>query len=200
MLDMAWIHAHENITNDGHASVSEVLACFRRERNVLHQLAFLITGDNAAAEQCVENACAMTVKGHAPFREWLTQWARVATITTAISHCMAEIRNCEAMYKNQRCTHAEHLMQGGDAELEHRCNALALLDPANVIIQLDPLSRAVLVLRVATGSSIQDCVLRLNVSRPAVLAANCAAMSWIDGLQEKKSDSGCSEQKSEGTR
>jgi hypothetical protein len=123
---MSLFHAYENVVNDGHASVSEVLACFRRERNALLQFAFLITGDNAAAEQSVENACAMTVKGHAPFREWLSQWARVATITTAISRCITGIRDCEAMHKDQRCTHAKHLSQTDDAELEHRFNALAV--------------------------------------------------------------------------
>ena len=196
---MSWFHPYENVANDGHASVSEVLACFRQERNVLLRLAFLITGDNAAAEQSLKNACEMTVKGHGPFREWLSQWARVATITTAISHCIGAIRQCEAMYKDQRCTHAEHLSHGDDAEREHRLNAVIATDPDVMIAQLDPLSRAVLVLRVATGSSIQDCVLRLNVSRPAVLAANCAAMTWIDSLQENKSDSGCAVRQSEET-
>ncbi len=51
--------------------------------------------------------------------------------------------------------------------------------PRNCIAELDPLCRAVLVLRVAIRSSIQDCALRLNVSRAAVLAANCHAMTWL---------------------
>jgi hypothetical protein len=39
------------------------------------------------------------------------------------------------------------------------------------------------VLRIAIRSSIQDCSLRLNVSRAAVLAANCYAMTWLDHSQ-----------------
>ncbi len=187
---MSWFHAYDNAASHGHASHSEVLACFRREKDVLFRLAFLITGDHAAAEQSLQKACELTVKGHAPFREWLSQWARVATITTAISHSMAAIGECEATYKDQRCTHAEHCSQSDDAERELKLKAVVTSDPEVVISQLDALSRAVLVLRVATGSSIQDCVLRVNVSRPAVLAANCAAMTWLDDIQVKPMDSG----------
>jgi DNA-directed RNA polymerase specialized sigma24 family protein len=186
---MSWFHPYENVANDGYASVSEVLACFRQERKVLLRFAFLITADNTAAEQSLENACEMTVKGHGPSREWLSQWVRVATITTAISHCIGAIRQCEAMYNDQHCTHAEHRSQADDAEREHRLNAVVATDPQVVITQLDPLSRAVLLLRLAIGWSIQDCVLRLNVSRPAVLAANCAAMTWLHDLQLKQADS-----------
>jgi hypothetical protein len=42
-----------------------------------------------------------------------------------------------------------------------------------------------LVLRVALRSSIQDCVLRLIVSRAAILAANCRAITWLRELQLK---------------
>ena len=185
---MSWFQPYENVANDDHASVAEVLACFRQQRNVLLRLAFLITGDNATAEQSLQSACGTTLKGHAPFREWLSQWARVATITNAISQCIGDIRKCEAMHKDQRCTHAEHLSKGDDAEREHRLNAVVATDPEVVITELDPLSRAVLVLIVATGSSIQDCVMRLNVSRPAVLAANCAALTWLHDLQLKDAD------------
>ncbi len=185
---MSWFHPYENVPQDGHASVPEVLACFRQQRNVLLRFAVLITGDQATAEHSLEKACELTLKGHAPFREWLTQWARVATVTTAISHCIAAIRECEAMYKDQRCPHAEHVSLIDDAERERRLNALIATDPDVLISQLDPLSRALLVLRVATESSIQDCVLRLNVSRPAVLAANCAAMTWLMNCSSKEAD------------
>jgi hypothetical protein len=53
------------------------------------------------------------------------------------------------------------------------------MDAQKMIAELDPLCRAILVLRIAIGSSIQDCSLRLNVSRAAVLASNCLAMTWL---------------------
>ncbi len=72
--------------------------------------------------------------------------------------------------------HMSSTYREGDAE--ERAASLDLIlgaDAQKLIAELDPLCRAVLVLRVAIRSSIQDCALRLNVSRAAVLAANCHA-------------------------
>ena len=59
------------------------------------------------------------------------------------------------------------------------------MDTQKMIAELDPLCRAILVLRIAIRSSIQDCSLRLNVPRAAVLAANCHAMTWLDQCHVK---------------
>lgn len=185
---MGWFHTHNPATNGrDHASVAEVLACFRDEKSLLFRLALLITGNEAAAEQSVVNACEMTVQGHSPFRDWLTEWAKSATLTSAISRCTNAIRGCEATYRHERCTHAEHMSWSDDAERAHTLSVLLAADPTVVIAQLDALSRAALILRLATRSSIQDCVVRLNVSRAAVLAANCRAMTWLGGLHCKVS-------------
>ncbi|MBZ5664144.1 MAG: hypothetical protein LAO30_06020 [Acidobacteriia bacterium] len=184
---MGWFHTNEVVVDRrDQASVLEVLACFRDERSLLFRLALLITSDEATANQSVVNACETTVQGHSPFRDWLTEWAKAATITSAICRCIAAIRSCEAAYKDLRCSHSEHLSQGDDAEREHRLSVVLSTDPRVVIAELDPLARAVLVLRLALRSSIQDCVLRLNVSRAAILAANCHAMTWLRELQLKR--------------
>ena len=139
----------------------------------------MITGDQATAEQAVVHACEMTLQGNSPFRDWLFEWAKAAAIASAISHGTEAIRICEAAYKDRRCPHVEHLSQG---DAEERAASLDLIlgtDVQKLIAELDPLCRAVLVLRVAIRSSIQDCALRLNVSRAAVLGANCHAMTWL---------------------
>ncbi len=153
---MSWFHSSTApVDARNHASPAEVVACFHDQRNVLGRLAFLITGDQATAEQVVAQACEITLQGNA-------------------------IRVCEAMYKDRRCPHVEQLCQFDD---ERRAASLALIlqiDAQKIIAQLDPLCRAILVLRIAIRSSMQDCSLRLNVSRAAVLAANCHAMTWLD--------------------
>ena len=73
----------------------------------------------------------------------------------------------------------EHLSQGDAEERAVSLNLILGTDAQTLIAELDPLCRAVLVLRLAIRSSIQDCALRLNVSRAAVLAANCHAMRWL---------------------
>ena len=181
---MSWFQVNVKAAEDrNHASVTEVVGCFNEERPILSRLAFLITGDQATAEQSVINACEMTVKGHSPFRDWLLEWAKAATITSAISKCGEAIRHCEAASQEQMCSHAEHTSQGDAEQRAADLNLILQADAQQVIADLDPLSRAVLVLRLGIRSSIQDCVLRLNVARGAVLAANCRAMTWLRDLQ-----------------
>ena len=181
---MSWFQTGIKVQEDrSRASVAEVVECFQDARPFLTQLALLITGDSASAEQSAVNACEMTAKGHRPFRDWLLEWAKVATITDAISKCAENIRGCEVAYRGQGCSHAEH-MSLTDAEERGRYLAILLsTDISKIIAELDALSRAVLVLRLSVRSSIQDCVLRLNVGRAAVLAANCRAMTWLLDLQ-----------------
>ena len=177
---MSWFHSSTApVDTRNHALPAEVVACFQDQRNVLGRLAFLITGDQATADQAVVQACEITLQGNSPFRDWLFEWAKAATIASAISHGTEAIRICEAAYKDRRCPHVEHLSQG---DAEERAASLDLIlgaDTQKLLAELDSLCRAVLVLRVAIRSSIQDCALRLNVSRPAVLGANCHAMTWL---------------------
>jgi DNA-directed RNA polymerase specialized sigma24 family protein len=182
---MSWFHSSTApVDARNHASSAEVIACFQDQRNILGKLAFLITGDRATADHAVVQACEITLQGNAPFRDWLLEWAKIATITNAISRATEAIRVCEATYKERRCSHVEHLSQGNDAERSASLDLLLVADTQTLLAELDPLCRAVLVLRVAIRSSIQDCALRLNVSRPAVLGANCHAMTWLHDLRQ----------------
>jgi len=148
-------------------------------------LAFLITGDHATADQAVVQACEITLQGNSPFRDWLFEWAKAATITSAISHGTKALRTCEAAHKDRRCPHVEHLSQGDAEERAASLDLILEADTQTLLTELDPLCRAVLVLRVAIRSSIQDCALRLNVSRAAVVGANCGAMTWLQKRQVK---------------
>lgn len=181
---MSWFHASPTAgVARNHASATEIVACFEDQRGLLGRLAFLITGDQPMADRAIVTACQITLQGNSPFRDWLLEWAKTATITSAISQRATAIRLCEAGYKDRPCNHAEHLWQG-DAEERAACLDLILqADGEKLIAELDPLCRAILVLRVAIRSSIQDCVFRLNVSRASVLAANCHAMTWLHDCQ-----------------
>jgi len=177
---MSWFHSSTApVDARNHASLAEVVACFQDRRNVLGRLAFLITGDQATADQAVVQACEITLQGNSPFRDWLVEWAKAATIASAISRGTEAIRIHEAAYKDRRCSHDEHLSQGDAEERAASLDFILGTDAQTLIAELGPLCRAVLVLRVAIRSSIQECALRLNVSRAAVLGANCYAMTWL---------------------
>ena len=178
---MFWLHVSTTAGDSrNHASAVEIMACFRDQRSLLNRLAFLITADRATAEQAVSQACEITLQGNSPFRDWLLEWAKTATIAAATSLHRDAIRACEAMYNDRGCRHIEHLCQLDD---QRRAASLALIlgmDAQEIIGELDPLCRAILVLRIAIRSSIQDCSLRLSVSRTAAVAANCLVMTWLD--------------------
>jgi len=181
---MSCFHANvSGVDARNHALVGEVVACFHDQQLALSRLAFLITGDEAAANQSVVDAREITLHGSAPFRDWLLEWAKIVTITSAISRQADAIRGCEAAYKDQSCTDLEDLWQLEAEERATNLNLILQTDLRKVIAELDPLCRAVLVLRTAIRSSIQDCVLRLNVSRAAVLAANRRAVTWLSDLR-----------------
>ena len=186
---MDWLRASTAALDArNNASAADVVACFRGQRNLLDRLAFLITADRATAEQAVSQACEITLQGNSPFRDWLLEWAKAATIAAAISLQGEAIRPCEAMYKDRGCPHVEHLCHLDD---ERRAASLALIlrmGAQKIIEELDPLCRAILVLRIAIRSSIQDCSLRLNVSRSAAVAANCLALTWLDYHHMKPSE------------
>jgi DNA-directed RNA polymerase specialized sigma24 family protein len=189
---MSWFHSSTPAVDARNcASPAEIVACFKDQRNVLGKLAFLITGDNATAHRAVVQACEVSLQGNSPFRDWLFEWAKAATTANAISHATEAIRTCEAAYQDRRCPHVEHLSLG---DAEERATSLDLIlgtDAQTLIAELDPLCRAVLVLRVAIRSSIQDCALRLNVSRAAVLAANCHALTWLQEQHVKAVEENC---------
>ena len=177
---MSWFHSSTaTLDTRNHASPAEIVACFQDQRNVLGRLALLITGDQARADQAVVQACEMTFQGNSPFRDWLFEWAKAATIASAISHGTEAIRVREAAYKDQRCLHVEHLSQSNAEERAASLDLILGADAQTLTAELDSLCRAVLVLRVAIRSSIQDCALRLNVSRAAVRAANCHVLMWL---------------------
>jgi hypothetical protein len=156
---------------------------------LLAKLAILITSDQTAAEECIVEACDRTLRGNTPFRDWLLEWTKVATITSAVSREADAIRSCEATHIARRCTHPEHLGLIDHQERSAYLDLVLQRDPQEVLAQLDPLCRAVLVLRLATQSSFHDCVLRLNVSRAAVFAANCLAMTWLCAGRSRHAES-----------
>ena len=91
---MSWFHSSTApVDARNHASPAEVVACFQDQGNVLGKLAFLITGDHATADQAVVQACEITLQGNSPFRDWLFEWAKAATIASAISHGTKAIRD-----------------------------------------------------------------------------------------------------------
>ncbi|MBS1850764.1 MAG: hypothetical protein JST79_07620 [Acidobacteria bacterium] len=187
---MSWFFSNINAESDRkRASAAEIVACFSRERPMLARLALLITGEPAAAGQCIADACDQTVAASHPFQDWLVEWAKAATITCAISRSAETIRHCQVTSQAQRWADHPGLADDDDQGRAEALHTILQVDPDEILGELDALSRAVLVLRVAIRASIQDCVLRLNVSRSAVLAAQDRALCWLHSVPARPSSS-----------
>jgi len=189
---MCRIHSTKTkIAEAKRSSTLEILARLEDEHEILSRLAFVVTGDIGTAERSVSEARELVTNGARPllFSEQLTQWLKWVTIEAAMINSLHEIARYEARYVNQNCTHSEHLLNGNDSKLWEFRNFLLHIDPEIVIAELDPLARAVAVLRTTARASILDCILRLKLSLDTVLAANCRAMTWFaekrTGLSDK---------------
>jgi len=179
---MSWLHSTSKKTAGAkRVSALDILVRFEDEHEALLRLALLIAGDIEAAERSVSKAHKMAIHGASPFpfREQLTEWVKWMTIKAAIANNLHEIDPCEPKYVNQTCDHSEHLLHGNDSKLQEFHNFLLHVEPQIFIDELDPLARAVAILRTTARASILDCTLRLNLSPDTVLAANCRAMTWI---------------------
>ena len=171
-------------------STFEILARFEDKHETFSRLAFVITGDIGAAERSVSEARELVTNGAHPFpfREQLTEWVKWVTIEAAITNSLHEIARCESRYVNQNCMHSGHLLNGNNSKLSEFRNFLLQIDPEIVIGELDPLARAVAILRTTARASILDCILRLKLSLDTVLAANCRAMTWFEEKRTGLSD------------
>src|SRR4051794_41103983 len=80
--------ANEKRASGGHkpnlASLGEIENAFDTESELLHRIAWLITGDQGLATKCVADARTLSREKAGLFSDWLTQWARAATIHRAI--------------------------------------------------------------------------------------------------------------------
>jgi hypothetical protein len=176
---MPWLNknnASEILSRDPRiASPTEIRNVFESQSEQLLWLAGAITGDPTLAARCVIDASKLTENNSALFRDWLAQWARNATVHSALDQMQAQISHAaETSYERVRCPHDGHetLSNGEVAALEQ-------WPSSELAACLDPLARAVLILRGVQHAAIQDCALRLNVSRAAILAAYCHAIDWL---------------------
>jgi hypothetical protein len=159
------------------ASVVEIREVFESLSEQLLWFAEVITGDPSMAAQCVIDASNLTEKNSTIFRDWLAQWARNATVRNSLAHMHAQIvQAAELKYERAQCPHGGHeTLSSGEVA------ALQQWPASELASHLDPLSRAVLILRGIQHAAIQDCALTLGVSRTAILAAYCGGINWLMG-------------------
>ncbi len=173
---MGWLSAlgKYEVKRDPIATAEELRGIFETERDHLYWIAFVITGDANLADRCLVDASGLSAYGAGVFRDWLSTWSRSATARIASNAVRGTISASAAQYANRTCDHANHSLLS-----QEEIQSIRLLDPLQVISELDAISRAVLVFRGFQASSLADCALQLQVPRKCVLAAYCNALRWV---------------------
>jgi hypothetical protein len=169
------------------ATAAEIKAAFACEWENLSWIAFVITGDRCLAERAIVDASGLQRSSSGVFQDWLTRWAQSATMRAAAASVRGLITEAASRYVNSfNCEHTCH-----EVLAERQVITLRQLEPTDIIANLDPLARAVLLLRGIQHASLSECSLLLGVSRQAVARAYCHALSWffenVEGHQESDS-------------
>jgi DNA-directed RNA polymerase specialized sigma24 family protein len=174
---MEWFHSTEREQTErpkcGLASSHEIQSAFAEQRDYLHWIALLITGDDALADLAVVNASALSANYSSVFRDWLIGWATYATVRAAVREVRDLISTSANYFVDSFSEHCDDDMLFGE-----QIASLRLIDPRQIIAALDPLARSALVLRGIQHTSIADCALLLDVPQPIVAAAYCQALRW----------------------
>jgi hypothetical protein len=173
-------------TTRSQADATHIGSYCNNERNILFRLAYLITADEAQAEDSVIAAYDLAGQGKTPSRGWLLEWVKCATVKSAIQARLADIRECEDRYKGSDCKQPRHRPQVMRPDLPAMTESILHLDPEMVIAELDSLARGILVLRGVLSASVRDCSIQLNVSSESVLAVQRRITTWLTTVRKKQ--------------
>lgn len=140
----------------------------------LRWTAVMITGDAELVERSIIDATSLAQTRSPEFRDWLVLWAHLATARSALSAVRASLQHAARHYADCAYSHYSHEpLTMADVQ------ALQKLDTTDIIQQLDPLARALLVLRGCHGAMFNDCMFLLNVPLHSAVAAYCIAVEWF---------------------
>jgi hypothetical protein len=173
---MEWFHStarKQERPKGGLASTHEIQSAFDEQRECLYWIALLITGDEILADLAVVNASALSANHSSVFCDWLNGWATYATVRAAIREVHGLISASARYLENSSSEHPN-----GAVLSDEQIASLRLVDPRDIIIELDPLARSALVLRGIQHASIADSALLLGVPSRVVAIAYGQALLW----------------------
>jgi len=147
---------------------------FNQYREELEWLANFLTGDEKVAAACVVDACALAESENPGFQAWLLEWARLATIRSAVQIQQRRIAQLSSAYMQRRCIHRGH------AALSSDWTEILVEETKVLIAKLDVLCRCALVICGLEKRSAHEAALLLGVDPISVEGAYCAAIKFLD--------------------
>ena len=149
-----------------YATRAEFCQIFEKDINRLYCLSFLLTGDEALAEQCFVDGLASAQEGTPVFKEWAEGWARRTIILNAIRIIRPRLT-------------ADAAESGPFAR--HRAMKQAEIAK---IVKLPVFERFTFVMSVLEGYADQECALHLDSTRADVTSAPTRALERIGSTAE----------------
>ena len=146
-----------------YASKGDFCRIFGEHMSGLYLLSFLLTGDEAMAEQCFVGGLHIAQSDNLVFKEWAESWARRAIILNAI----------RMIRPRPTPVHTPAVVGRNAGE--------AAAEPSEItrIVALPPFERFAFVMSVLEGYSDQECSLHLSCTRNEIRAARARALEQL---------------------
>jgi hypothetical protein len=152
--------ANERATE--YATCKDFQQIFTEDMVGLHRLAFLLTADQAKAEQCFVAGLDESIHGNPVFRQWARTWSKRAIIHNAIKMIAPMPLRPDTV---------EGLASGPQNEGQD--------DIATKVATWAPFERFVFVMAVLEGYSLRECSTLLGCPVQDVVAAKSAALQKL---------------------
>ena len=144
-----------------YATCKDFQQIFTEDMVGLHRLAFLLTADQAKAEQCFVAGLEESIRGNPVFRQWARAWSKRAIIQNAIK------------------TIAPAPPRPGRVEEISVRNGLGPENAAADVAAWEPFERFVFVMAVLEGYSLRECSTLLACPVQDVMAAKSLALQRL---------------------
>lgn len=147
-----------------YASCKDFQRIFNEDMAGLHRLAFLLTADEAKAEQCFVAGLEGSIHGNPVFRQWARAWSKRAIIQNAIKTI--------APVPSRRGAEQQKSMAAPQ-------NESGLENVADIVASWEPFERFVFVMAVLEGYSPRECSALLACPVQDVIDAKSLALQRL---------------------
>jgi len=147
-----------------YANCKDFQRIFNEDMVGLHRLAFLLTADEARAEQCFVAGLEDSIHGNPVFRQWARAWSKRAIIQNAIK-TMAPTPTRRGAGQSKTVAALEN---GSDLE-----------NVAAIVAAWEPFDRFVFVMAVLEGYSARECSALLGCPVQDVIEAKSLALQRL---------------------
>ena len=147
-----------------YASCKDFQRIFNEDMVGLHRLAFLLTADEARAEQCFVAGLEDSIHGNPVFRQWARAWSKRAIIQNAIK-TMAPVPHRRGAEQAKATTVSQ--------------NEPNVENVADIVAGWEPFERFVFVMAVFEGYSLRECSALLGCPVQDVIEAKSLALQRL---------------------